>query len=135
MAGVSVEPCNPYGTAGQLPFPAGCITAQMKDLGLDLRQQARAEILTHEAMKTSEIEGERLNLDSVRSSVAQRLGLPTAGFTSTRDRQAEGVIDILLDATMNYRQDFTEVKTVWLTCIPLSHRLFRIAQNPGGFLT
>jgi Fic family protein len=93
---------------GNCRFQQGALLTQMKDLGLDLRQQARAEILTQEVMKTSEIEGERLNLDSVRSSVARRLSLPTAGFTSTRDRQAEGVIDILLDATMNYGQDLTE---------------------------
>ena len=93
---------------GKCRFHQGALLTQMKELGLDLRQQARAEILTQEAMKTSEIEGERLDLDAVRSSVARRLGLPTAGFQATRDRQADGVVDILLDATMNYGQNLTE---------------------------
>jgi Fic family protein len=93
---------------GNCRFQQGALLTQMKELGLDLRQQARAEILTQEAMKTSEIEGERLDTDAVRSSVARRLGLPTAGFPSTRDRQADGIVDILLDATMNYRQNLTE---------------------------
>lgn len=93
---------------GNCRFQQGALLTQMKELGLDLRQQARAEILTQEAMKTSEIEGEKLDPDAVRSSVARRLGLPTAGFPSTRDRQADGIVDILLDATMNYRQNLTE---------------------------
>jgi Fic family protein len=93
---------------GNCRFQQGALLTQMKELGLDLRQQARAEILTQEVIKTSEIEGERLDPDAVRSSVARRLGLPTAGFPSTEDRQAEGVVDILLDATINYRQNLTE---------------------------
>jgi Fic family protein len=95
-------------TLGNCRFQQGALLTKMKELGLDLRQHARAEILTREAMKTSEIEGERLNLDAVRSSVARRLGLPTAGLPSPGDRQAEGVVDILLDATMNHEQELTE---------------------------
>lgn len=96
------------GPLGNCRFQQGALLTQMKELGFDLKQQARAEILTQEAMKTSEIEGERLDPNAVRASVARRLGLPTAGLPSTRDQQAEGVVDILLDATMNYGQDLTE---------------------------
>ncbi len=63
---------------------------QMKDLGFDVRQQARAEVLIEEALKTSEIEGERLDPKAVRSSVAQRLGLPTAGMVSKKTNRPMG---------------------------------------------
>ncbi len=80
---------------------------QMKDLGFDGRQQARAEVLIEEALKTSEIEGERLDPKAVRSSVAQRLGLPIAGMVSIKNQQADGVVQILLDATQNFKQALT----------------------------
>jgi hypothetical protein len=79
----------------------------MKDLGFDVRQQARAEVLIEEALKTSEIEGERLDPNAVRSSVAQRLGLPTAGMVSIKNQQADGVVQILLDATQNFKRTLT----------------------------
>lgn len=93
---------------GKCRFQQGALLTQMKELGFDLKLRARAEILTQEAIKTSEIEGELLNPSAVRSSVARRLGLPTAGLPSIRDRQAEGVVDILLDATMNYEKGLDE---------------------------
>jgi hypothetical protein len=79
----------------------------MNALGFDTRQQARTEVLIQEALKTSEIEGECLDPNAVRSSVAQRLGLPSAGLPSNRDQQADGVVDILLDATLNHGQPLT----------------------------
>jgi Fic family protein len=85
-------------------FQQGSLLTQMKDLGFDVRQQARAEVLIEEALKTSEIEGERLDPKAVRSSVAQRLDLPTAGMVLTRNQQADGVVQILLDATQNFKQ-------------------------------
>jgi Fic family protein len=88
-------------------FQQGSLLTQMKDLGFDARQQARAEVLIEEALKTSEIEGERLDPNAVRSSVAQRLGLPTAGMVSTKNQQADGVVQILLDATLNFKQALT----------------------------
>lgn len=88
-------------------FQQGSLLTQMKDLGFDVRQQARAEVLIEEALKTSEIEGERLDPKAVRSSVAQRLGLPTAGMVSTKNQQADGVVQILLDATQNFNHTLT----------------------------
>jgi len=88
-------------------FQQGSLLTQMKDLGFDVRQQARAEVLIEETLKTSEIEGERLDPNAVRSSVAQRLGLPTAGMVSTNNQQADGVVQILLDATQNFKQTLT----------------------------
>ncbi len=96
---------------------------QMKDLGFDVKQQARAEVLIEEALKTCEIEGERLDPKAVRSSVAQRLGLPTAGMVSKKNQQADGVVQILLDATQNFRQALSP------------ERLFgwHAALFPGGY--
>lgn len=92
---------------GDCRFRQGKLLTQMNALGLDARQQARAEVLVQETLKTSEIEGERLDPGAVRSSVARRLGLPAAGLPSKRDRQADGVVDILLDATVNHEEALT----------------------------
>ncbi|MBT8372480.1 MAG: DUF4172 domain-containing protein, partial [Deltaproteobacteria bacterium] len=86
-------------------MPAAC--TRRPTLPVHSRQQARAEVLIEEALKTSEIEGERLDPKAVRSSVAQRLGLPTAGMVSTKNQQADGVVQILLDATQNFKQALT----------------------------
>lgn len=78
----------------------------MKGLGFDLSEEARAEILANEAVKTSEVEGAILNLDAVRSSVARRLGLPSAGLPAP-DRYADGIVEVLLDATGKYNAPLT----------------------------
>ena len=92
---------------GNCRFQQGSLLTQMKELGFEVRQHARAEVLIEEAMKTSEIEGERLDPNAVRSSVARRLGLPTAGLPLTRNQHADGVVEILLDATLNYEQELS----------------------------
>ena len=92
---------------GDCRFQQGSLLTQMKDLGFDVRQQARAEVLIEEALKTSEIEGERLDPNAVRSSVARRLGLPSAGMVMIKNQQADGVVQILLDATQNFNQTLT----------------------------
>jgi len=63
--------------------------------------EMRVEILTEEAFTTAVIEGERLNPESVRSSVARRLGLPSAGLPPT-ERHVDGLVQMLIDATVNY---------------------------------
>jgi Fic family protein len=92
---------------GDCRFQQGSLLAQMRELGLEVRQQARAEVLIEEALKTSEIEGERLDPNAVRSSVSRRLGLTTAGLPDVRNQQADGVIEILLDATIDFDKDLT----------------------------
>ncbi len=92
---------------GDCRFQQGSLLTQMRELGLDVKQQARAEVLIEEALKTSEIEGERLDPGAVRSSVARRLGLPTAGLSPAKDQHADGVVDILLDATQNYQKELS----------------------------
>ena len=76
----------------------GQLIQQVTSLGIDLELGAQLESLTQEAVKTAELEGEYYNQDAVRSSIARRLGLPTAGLPSP-PRSVDGLVDILLDAT------------------------------------
>jgi Fic family protein len=92
---------------GACRFQQGSLLAQMRELGLEVRQQARAEVLIEEALKTSEIEGEHLDPNAVRSSVARRLGLPTAGIPDVRNKHADGVVEILLEATQGFDNELT----------------------------
>jgi Fic family protein len=92
---------------GDCRFQQGSLLAQMRELGFEVRQQARAEVLIAEALKTSEIEGVHLNVGAVRSSVARRLGLPSAGLPEINNPLADGVVEILLDATQNHSRKLT----------------------------
>jgi Fic family protein len=111
-------------SVGDCRFQQGSLLAQMRELGFEIQQQARAEVLIEDALKTSEIEGEHLDPNAVRSSVARRLGLPSAGLQAIRNQHADGMVEILLDATMNHEQAFR------LACCIVSDRLFRPARNP-----
>lgn len=91
---------------GKVRFSQGLLLGRMGELGFNLNEEARAEILVNEAVKTSAVEGTILNLDSVRSSVARRLGLPSAGLPSA-DRYVDGIVEVLLDATNNFRSPLT----------------------------
>lgn len=84
----------------------GQLFQQIKSLGLDLELKTQLESLTNEAVKTAEIEGELLNPDSVRSSVAIRLGLPTGGLPSAA-RNVDGLVDVLIDATTGDSKSLT----------------------------
>lgn len=85
----------------------GKVLGATRLLDATLGQEAMAAILTQDGMTTSAIEGEQLNLDAVRSSVARRLGLPTAGLPAP-PREVDGLIEVLLDATRNYASPLTE---------------------------
>ena len=76
----------------------GLLHGRLADVGLTLRNQASLAALTEDVLKTSEIEGERLNADSVRSSIARRLGVDI-GALAPVDRHVEGVVEMVLDAT------------------------------------
>ena len=84
----------------------GLLTGCMAELGMAERAQSTLQVLTQEVIKTSEIEGEQLNLDAVRSSVARRLGLDI-GALAPSDRHVDGVVDVVLDATRNFDQPLT----------------------------
>lgn len=79
-------------------FRQGGLIGQMKGLGFRLQQEAVLETLTKDVLKTSEIEGEKLDAEQVRSSVARRLGLDIGGLKPA-DRNVEGVVEMMLDAT------------------------------------
>jgi Fic family protein len=85
----------------------GRLTGRMEGLGFSLRSEAILQTLTLDALKSNEIEGEILNQDQVRSSIARRLGLDVAGLIPA-DRKVDGVVEMLLDATQNYHSKLTE---------------------------
>lgn len=91
---------------GECRLAQGKFLSRVNSLGLALNKDSRAEILSIEALKTSEIEGEKLDVKSVRSSVSRRLGLDHAGITP--DKRIEGLLDILIDATENFGTPLTD---------------------------
>ena len=85
----------------------GLLLGQMTSLGFALRDQASLLVMTQDAVNTSEIEGEILNPRSVRSSIARKLGLDDATPTPS-DRDVDGLVDVLIDATRNHEQALSE---------------------------
>lgn len=78
----------------------GLLMGRLADVGMALRDQASLSALTDDVVKTSEIEGETLNVESVRSSIARRLGVDI-GALAPVDRHVEGVVEMVIDATAN----------------------------------
>jgi len=85
----------------------GRLLGRMEALGFDLRAEASLTVLTSDVVKSSAIEGEMLNPDEVRSSIARRLGLDVAGLPKA-GRDVEGVVELMLDATRNYDKPLTK---------------------------
>lgn len=81
----------------------GRLLGRMESLGFTLQKEAELETLTLEVVKSSEIEGEKLDAAQVRSSIARRLGFETAGIVAA-ERDVEGVVEMMLDATQNCAQ-------------------------------
>ena len=79
----------------------GRLTGRMEAFGFKLRAEANLETLTEEVLKSSEIEGEVLDRNQVRSSIARRLGVDIGALTPA-DRHVEGVVEMMLDATQKY---------------------------------
>ena len=84
----------------------GRLLGQMENLGFKLKEEAVLSTLTLDVLKSTEIEGEILNKDQVRSSIARRLGLEVSGLVAS-PRNIEGVVEMMLDATQNYLQPIT----------------------------
>ncbi len=84
----------------------GRLMGRMESLGFSSRTEAVLSNLTQEVLKSSEIEGEFLNRDQVRSSIARRLGIDIGALTQT-DRNVDGVVEMILDATQHYAQPLT----------------------------
>ncbi len=94
------------GLLAQVHHTQGHLLGRMHGLGLGLRNQATLQVLTEDVLKTSEIEGEHLNPDTVRSSIARRLGVDI-GALAPADRHVDGVVDMVLDATSHFAQRLT----------------------------
>jgi Fic family protein len=84
----------------------GRVLGHMEALGFPLQAEALLQTLTLEALKSSEIEGEFLPSEQVRSSLARRLSIPVAGLVPA-ERRVEGVVEMLLDATQGFAQSVT----------------------------
>jgi Fic family protein len=84
----------------------GLLLGRMKGLGFQLQKEAVLKTLTEDVLKSSEIEGEVLDRDQVRSSIARRLGMDVGGLPSA-DRHVEGVVEMMLDATQNFNEPLT----------------------------
>lgn len=84
----------------------GRLLGRMDALGFKLRQEANLTALTEDVLKSSEIEGEQLDAEQVRSSIARRLGMDIGGLKPV-DRNVEGVVEMMLDATRHYEQPLT----------------------------
>src|SRR5208283_3362315 len=84
----------------------GRLIGRMEVLGFPQRDEAMLQTLTLDVVKSSEIEGEILNLEQVRSSIARRLGMDVAGLVPA-DRNVEGVVEMILDATQNFEKPLT----------------------------
>jgi Fic family protein len=84
----------------------GRLLGKMEGLGFVLRREAHLRTLTEDVVKTSEIEGETLPRDQVRSSIARRLGMDVAGLVPA-DRNVEGIVEIMIDATSRYAEPLT----------------------------
>jgi Fic family protein len=84
----------------------GLLLGRLADVGLALRDQASLAALTKDVVKTSEIEGAVLNIESVRSSIARRLGVDI-GAAAPVDRHVEGVVEMVLDATSRNAEPLT----------------------------
>lgn len=85
----------------------GRLVGHMEALGFPLRQEAVLETLTSDVLKSSEIEGERLDAEQVRSSIARRMGMDV-GALKLADRDVEGVVEMMLDATGRYAEPLTK---------------------------
>lgn len=109
------------GSLAALRHRQGKLTGRMEAYGFKLRTEATLQTLTLDVIKSSEIEGEVLNSDQVRSSVARRLGMDVAGLIQA-DRHVEGIVEVMIDATQKYNKEIT------------AQRLFawHSAMFPGG---
>jgi len=106
----------------QTRYRQGKVLGRMESLGFNLQSDASLQTLTHEIVKSSEIEGELLPQEQVHSSLARKLGLDVQGLVAS-NRNVDGIVELMFDATQNFNQPLT------------AERLFRWHRNlfPDGF--
>lgn len=92
---------------GYVRSKQGLMLGRMTSLGFDFQDDAMLTTMSLELVRSSEIEGESLNISEVRSSIARRLGINTAGLVPS-SRYVEGVVEMLLDATQNYDKTLSD---------------------------
>lgn len=92
----------------EIRYRQGCLLGQMKSLGFELKREASLVTLTQDIVKSSAIEGENLNPEEVRSSIARRLGIDIAGVTPAAKRDVEGIVEMMLDATQQFAKPLTK---------------------------
>jgi Fic family protein len=92
---------------GKVRHYQGRIVGKLESIGFELREEALLDTLTLDVIKSSEIEGEILNAEQVRSSIARKLGMNIAGLIPS-DRDVEGVVEMMLDATQNFENQLTK---------------------------
>jgi len=88
-------------------YHQGRLLGRMEGLGFELKREASLGILTNDVVKSSAIEGENLNPEEVRSSIARRLGLDIAGLPPT-SRDVESIVEMMLDATQQFAKPLTK---------------------------
>ncbi len=98
-------------------YRQGRLCGQMEALGVRAKEETVLRTLTDDVLETSEIEGETLDADQVRSAVARRLGMDIGGLKAA-DRHVEGVVEMMLDATQHYEQPLTQDRLfAWHACL------------------
>jgi Fic family protein len=95
------------GILGKVRYLQGRILGQMASLGFSVKEEALLSTLTTDVLKSSEIEGETLNYEQVRSSIARRLGMEYAGMLSAT-RDVDGIVEMMIDATRNFKEQLQE---------------------------
>jgi Fic family protein len=95
------------GPLAEIRHRQGRLVGRMEGLGFTLQKEAELETLTLEVQKSSEIEGEKLDAAQVRSSIARRLGIETAGAVAAGP-DVEGAVEMMLDATQKYTEPLTD---------------------------
>ena len=88
-------------------YRQGLLLGRMEGLGFELKREASLSILTNDVVKSSAIEGETLNPQEVRSSIARRLGIDIAGLIPA-SRDVEGIVEMMLDATQQFSKTLTK---------------------------
>jgi len=92
---------------GEVRLRQGVLLGKACHIGFDVKNEKYLEILSLEIIKSSEIEGENLNIQQVRSSIARRLGINTAGLVPSA-RYIDGIVEMNLDATRNFNTPLTD---------------------------
>jgi Fic family protein len=92
---------------GSVRQAQGRILGRMEALGFKFREEATLQTLTLDILKSSEIEGEILDREQIRSSIAQRLGMEKGGLVKA-DRHVDGIVELMMDATRNYQDQLTD---------------------------